>query len=70
MRMQPMGISPKLLACTFCCHALSHLFGQVSDHFSTVRMIDSTKPIPNMDEDAVSFTPESIYHPPRYPSLT
>ncbi|WP_146187227.1 hypothetical protein [Novimethylophilus kurashikiensis] len=58
------------LAGHHCCHALSHLLGQISDHFSTARILNSTTPIPNMDEAAVSFTPESIYHPPRHPSLT
>jgi hypothetical protein len=53
-----------------CCHALSHLLGQVSDSFSTAKISVPAKPFFHTDEIAASFSPESIYHPPRNPSLT
>lgn len=58
------------LAGHHCCHALSHLLGQVADNFSVFPPSVSIKRISSADEDAKSLTPESIYHPPRRPSLT
>jgi hypothetical protein len=58
------------LAGHHCCHALNHLLGQVTDNFSSARTSVPPKLFFHADEVAVSFTPESIYHPPRLPSLT
>ncbi len=53
-----------------CCHALNHLLGQVSDDFSVDQGIASAKLFAFLAEDAASHSSESIYHPPRIPSLT
>lgn len=50
-----------------CCHALSHLLGQVTDDFSLAQARVAAKPFSLFSEDAVSHSSESIYHPPRTP---
>jgi hypothetical protein len=53
-----------------CCHAISHLLGQVSDGFVLSKLSQATKSFPVGTVNIVSTYPEGIYRPPRPPSLT
>lgn len=49
-----------------CCHAISHLLGQVSDELSVPQYLTVGKSFFHLTEDASSLSLEGIYHPPRY----
>jgi hypothetical protein len=52
-----------------CCHAISHLLGQVSDGFALGKLSQAAKSFPVGTVNIVSTYPEGIYRPPRSPSL-
>lgn len=53
-----------------CCHAFSHLLGQVSDSFALNKLSKESRSFPVGIVNATSTHPEGIYRPPRNPSLT
>ncbi len=57
------------LASHHCCHAISHLLGQVSGELH-LNLPDISGIAPTHGPESVaSITPQSIYHPPRTPDL-
>jgi hypothetical protein len=53
-----------------CCHAASHLLGQVSDRFALNNLTENINLYLTGDVSASSVDSEDFYRPPRTPSLT
>lgn len=53
-----------------CCHAISHLLGQVSDGLTLNKFSKEPNLFLMVDDSATSTDPEYFFRPPRTPSLT